>query len=152
AIVKAGTERDQLENLGISEPTETNPGRAWALANGKIKNFCGDPLGFREENLFVRHDRRVWAQRPSRRHVNGLRHGRPRNHSRTLPDDLDLQRDIPRIPALHARPGAMYAGRRLVANRDAGRIADHVSIARRYEVRYVQTEQGQAFRALQWPN
>ena len=62
AVVKIGTERHELGNLGISQPVEPDPGGGRPLADGITREVCGDLVGFRKEGLLAGRNRRADAQ------------------------------------------------------------------------------------------
>ena len=63
AIVEVWTQAYELENLGVSQPVETNPGGARPSANCMTGQLVGDLVGFRDENLLRRRDSHVRARR-----------------------------------------------------------------------------------------
>ncbi len=52
AVVEIRAEADELENLGIAEPVEADPGGARSAANGVTRHFRGDVVGFGGERCF----------------------------------------------------------------------------------------------------
>ena len=49
AVIKIGTETNELEDIRIAKPIEPDPGRARSAADGAFGNFAGDLVGFGEE-------------------------------------------------------------------------------------------------------
>ena len=104
AVVEIGAERHELDDLGISEPVEPDPGRDRTLADGVSRELCGDLVGFGQEGLLVGRDCRAGAQDADRLWSNRGRALGPRDRRGVLPDDLDLPGDLPLVEvARHGR-------------------------------------------------
>ena len=106
AVVEVRAQADELENLGIAEPVETDPGGARSAANGGRGQFGGDPVGFGDENLAVGRSRAAFAAA-----IGSLSRRSPAppiatTESGVLADDFDLPGDFRFIEALQPGPGA----------------------------------------------
>ena len=149
AVVEIGTEAYELEDLGVAQPVETDPGGARPAADGMAGNLFGDPVGFRDEDFLRRRAGRIGASMSSARH---------RLPAPAFATELvfSLMTSTCQAISCSSKPGnararAIKARGRRGRHREAGRIADLVAVARRHEMRHVQREQRGPFGALQRP-
>ena len=110
AVVEFGTQAYELEDFGVAQPIEPDPGRARPAANGLPADLCGDPVSFRREDFFRRRAGRVGANVVGR--GNAGRDTGLRKRAGIVPDDLDLPGDLLRIEPGGAGARAIEAGDR----------------------------------------
>src|SRR5262249_42081437 len=131
---------DELEDLRVTEPVETDPRGTRPPANGASQKLFSNPVRFGSEGLFCR---RKAGIRPLKKSCLTSRSDiwRLRQRSRTFPHDFNLPVDLFFIEGLNPFTRTIEPGARRDTHGKSARIVDLVLIAGRDEMRDVQREQ-----------
>src|ERR1700733_12138982 len=94
AVVKTLVQADELKDLRVAQPVETDPGGAWAAPNSIPGQFFGYPVGLGGKSFLCRYRVEIQARGGTLLRSDGDCRRRLNRCAGVLPDDLDLPGDF----------------------------------------------------------